>query len=1279
LTSPSSSTVDWDIIRALRIHALERSGKVKESLILLWELLVSNVVLPIDDKRKVKDVWSELYQKIVSLSDVEDVINNNNNDKSSSGLDIQLMDAVQRLDVRAFTPIQLPTPSSNTAATTSTQASASSKPAATKSKSKKGKSKSKKSTSSSTTPSTTSTTNINLPPITDETVLSTISVTLRTLNMSDTISYMYYIAVETLSSADNGMNKEGKSREEMENYASVLEESVVVHLKAVCDYSNVTTDLEETNDSSDDTSSVSYERTVQCGLSKLEVALRLTKYYERMQSCKFCLCVFILGSYLFSIGLISCFCFYLLIASLQLAKLTSQPLHFQWTAISSLWYRESLVELVAILEEIQKSLLVLEEKKVEGTQAEAVKHLQDSFLKLMGLSNLSDIATHIAKLQQKTALLPKLAESLSSRMVQQDPSSDKVVSESDWDVYLETLLVQDKKNEALEVLKNIQCTSMIAGSNNGSEGSNVLPQINDEDTINNRVGSMMPYTQRKKLERMAKLSLEIGMFDQAEGYYRELLDVFPDQWTYWLGLIYSCVKIEKDKINKEGWVKCQSYANEIIVKVEGSQKYALRGPYLVLLELASMKVADTSEYSYSTGTKEELVTVLREEICKYGNKFGSIASCCFEDVRPYLNVVVQASGNVGDVDASLELENTMHILTWAKDLWKNNSQAAEEELNGEVSAGEFRERRKKIRSYIFAVHVIYYIASRVESKTMYLLQMFAPDVSRMVTEWKTSLSSLPGVAPKDGGQKEVLPGDEIILLTSQYLQYQATKSATDSSLLLQAAAVLEEAMDHSPYNPHLKIAAIGVYIQLNAAHRALAIYQDMGIKQIQLDSCSYLILPTLIQGGLYSSVIKLASSIMRLHGSTSKDIKVYASKALRNGLMLKAKEMVTFQRDKMRPSLQLLYSKGIVMDAVPLMNPSDMSSDDLVATVAKQRGSGKPPPQVKLAQEKGFGGNEEDLIRAEQIAIDAEVHFNAPSVIHTTSQCVSVGDFISSDNRDISINYFQILHQNTHLSKKDVVVQSLRRGHIHGLMTRAIMAVGAANAPKKGKVPKPTDETTYLCQSLLHSLSSARKFSQEVGMNDIDLPLWDVCCQLCEVVVSVVQGDSTADSDTLADREKTVTSIIESTTKHLENARKAFSLYYPDSNAQRGARVCQLLPDHIIPVYVLLETATRLFALFGWGKRKRLTKDASKALANLALSFSDFISELLVCMSKYRSFGEDNSTELVKSVASVVFDTDMIQRVINEVVSSRDMSKDRVDPFLLQMKESLETYNEEIQ
>jgi hypothetical protein len=71
----------WDIVRALRVHALERCGKVREALVLLWEILVVNVVL--DDEsdgdgsssgaNKPQEIWSELYSRIESLSTIEDI------------------------------------------------------------------------------------------------------------------------------------------------------------------------------------------------------------------------------------------------------------------------------------------------------------------------------------------------------------------------------------------------------------------------------------------------------------------------------------------------------------------------------------------------------------------------------------------------------------------------------------------------------------------------------------------------------------------------------------------------------------------------------------------------------------------------------------------------------------------------------------------------------------------------------------------------------------------------------------------------------------------------------------------------------------------------------------------------------------------------------------------------------------------------------------------------------------------------------------------------------
>ena len=318
LTSSSSSSNDhhnddttnqWDIVRALRVHALERCGKTREALVLLWEILVTNVVLSIDDAvddeeegrkttKSSKECWSELYQRIVSLSDVEDVINSSSQGGTSSAslsdgglLDVQLVDAVQRLDSTSHVPIPMPKPSSYASSTSTTAAASNNnnKPAP-KSKSKKGssssKSKSKRSSSSSS--STQSSVVKLLPPVTDETVLQTINVTLRTLGMYDTMSYMYYIAMESISSS---MSTKKNEVFDLENYKCILQEGILVHFKSVCDCSNVGSgdngnDLLEKKNNGEDYGDEDQPRMLQCQLYKLETLLKLTTYYERMQTCK---------------------------------------------------------------------------------------------------------------------------------------------------------------------------------------------------------------------------------------------------------------------------------------------------------------------------------------------------------------------------------------------------------------------------------------------------------------------------------------------------------------------------------------------------------------------------------------------------------------------------------------------------------------------------------------------------------------------------------------------------------------------------------------------------------------------------------------------------------------------------------------------------------------------------------------------------------------------------------------------------------------------------------
>ena len=1186
---------------------------------------------------------------------------------------------------------------------------------------------------------------------------------------------MYHTAIEYLMNSRRRETKEEEEEEE-ENYTSILQDGIHAHLSATCDCTtsiSSTTSTHNASSSSSTTAEVgviaskknNVIQLLQSTLHELNTSIQLTTYHERMQ-----------------------------MTCLQLAKTTSQPLHYIWTSIVSLWYRQSLVVLVQVLNMCHVYLnyptatATATTTTNDGTNVKTEdnydKNINDNKEEVMinqlrnmcrdillachhsitindnndtnGNNGGMDIPSLIDKLRRKIDLLPRLAESLSSRVCVIVPTSttDKNndntdgggggVSENDWNVYLETLLVQDKRMEAIDILKSIYCGD--GNSNQSSSSSSeeeaiqqLLPKIHDEQSVQERVGSMLPYTHRNRMEKLGQLYIELHMYTEAEKHYCDLLLLYPDQWTYWLALIKCATTTTTTTANttasgvNDGWERCMSFAKDIIATRNnttsgvGRGNHEVRGPYLVLIELIAQKLrqvdgsipyykddssndnnVDTTNITniFDCHDVDAVVLSLYDEICSYGTKFSPVASCCFADLRPYIHLLVQsrrtAEINIDDIPADV-----LQLLSWAKEIWIANSQINTTATTTTTELS-LQERRKQLRRYIFAVQVAFDISNEMfedKQSSIQLLRMYAPTMSDMVNEWRTSLTYLPIVCARDGGQKEVLPGDEIVLLASQYLLFEGDLMSSSSSssssssfpFFLKAESLLEEAIGHSPYNPHLKIAAISAFARLGATERALCIYDDLEIKQIQLDSCSYIILPLLIKGGMYTSAIKLAALILRLHGTTSKDVKNYSSDALGNGLMFKTNEMVTFQREKMRPSLQLLQAKAFLLDAAPLMIPSELEKNGTTAGGGglKHGGVGGPtklPSLVGLASEKGFCGNDiDDLTRAEQLVIDAESHFNAPSIIHFAGQTSTIDDVVSSDNRDLTIYYYESLYRTSHSTERDMIINSLRSGHVQGLLVRAIMAVGCASAPKKGKVPKSTNERSYRCQSLRYAVSRATEFGREAFLNDDDVSqsLWDACCQLCHAIIVIINGDGRV-VDTLAEREVVATSYIESTMQMITNGRTALSSCYSTVGIDKdersllmSARVCQLLPEYVVPLYVFIETTARLFALFGWGKRKRRTKSSSGALASAALSLQDLISDMLLVMNQHRSSfgagGDDIAAYTVMMVGSgsELLRADAMHRVIKDIAFSREKTKDRVDSFLMQMKKCLDSFKDE--
>lgn len=394
--------------------------------------------------------------------------------------------------------------------------------------------------------------------------------------------------------------------------------------------------------------------------------------------------------------------------------------------------------------------------------------------------------------------------------------------------------------------------------------------------------------------------------------------------------------------------------------------------------------------------------------------------------------------------------------------------------------------------------------------------------------------------------------------------------------LLTAASLLEEALSFSPYNASLKITAMDIYSRLNAVYRAYELYQGLAIKHIQLDSCSYLILSRLIDGGLYNEAIELCNDILKFHASTAGDTGEFAASAMEHGTLSKAHEFLVFFRNKMEPSLSLLDAKGRIMDCAPLLYTAG--------------------EKHVLGLLHGIVGGESDLERASRMVREAHKPFGAPSCITT---CIDNCSF--SDNRDFSIVSHQILIKSAHATKGELANDSIRRGLLHGLLVRLSLFMEAVKGPKKGKAPAPSELLRTRCTSLLNAVHKILQFlesgTRDHGYNECT----EAILTLCRVIVIVSAGhDDGSNEDSLSSREEYATVQLESI------VMPKITWFIPT--------VCRFIPDMLVPFIAVFRNTANLFALFGWGKRK--CRPSAIALAKLASTAKEMVGAMRVELSR---------------------------------------------------------------
>ena len=642
------------------------------------------------------------------------------------------------------------------------------------------------------------------------------------------------------------------------------------------------------------------------------------------------------------------------LSAMSLARHTGSRLHQSWVAITALLQKEANADAIKLME-ARLSTVANDEDKSSSTC----------------------IRDRLDKLQAKNAMLPRLAESLMSRVVSRggdDESKDHPPSAEDWNLYIRALVEQDKLSDAIEKLEGVKCAS--SGSSDNTKGE--LRRIDDETDVASHEGSLIQLAHRSRLEQKASLCLKVERYEEASETYTELLSLLPDNWSYWVGFLRSTVGSDTDERQVENCiVQCRKIV-EAYVPAEAST-HPLRGPHLFLVELAAIPLRgiesndkddpssnDLSQFlQKEASVRESVVRKLGEAVIDYATIFSPKASCCFYDLRNYLELFATACYELKE--EATTWEELLKVLRWAENLREGN--------RFEQDIIDTKERRKRLRSYIFSVQMVFGVFHAIrrcdvktDANSSESLDAFLPSLGDMVDEWHTSLDL--GSNPKDGGQKEVLPGDELILLTCQRLGANSNSNDGDTSLSIAEAALLEGALYHSPYNPHLKIAAIDVYTRLSAGQRALELFDDMEVKQIQYDSCSYLIFPTLIRTGFYREAVQLAGNAMGLHWTSAKNVQDYATKCCETGMLSKCCEMITWQRERMTSSLQLLISKSTVMALAPLVYSGEPDERG-------KHGSVEP-----LAARQGIIGGDDDFDRVGEMIKNIGNFSAAPSIVN---------------------------------------------------------------------------------------------------------------------------------------------------------------------------------------------------------------------------------------------------------------------------------------------------------
>ena len=836
-----------------------------------------------------------------------------------------------------------------------------------------------------------------------------------------------------------------------------------------------------------------------------------------------------------------------------------------------------------------------------------------------------------------------LSQMLAKRWISKILSDEK--SNENKHVCYEHIMLQmkayskDSPEEALAFLQQTKEQLLPSSTNKSSNGSTTFQ---DEVDFNSNTQGR-PVSLQQIQEWQIDLYLQLNRYDEAlQILTEEMLVLLPNQWSYWKQVLLCVEKLHQS--TNDDIDTAEQYLREIVdtvIQKKTTTEKLLRGPKLILLEMLMLKAP------LSKNNLERFASTIQN----YISSVSPVAICCFQDVRSYLTALVNTALEQKDEDTLLSMFN------WALSERTFLSNSSDNSI-GSVWTLE------KLQKYICIIKVLYQLIQQISlqqsdkkeinDKKTKLLSEYTPTIEEMIIIYEQSLTSIQVT-----NNKQVLPGDDLILLSVQKLLNAHTSQNDDDPNFPEttgnykdAAALLERAIHHSPFNASLKLTAIQIYYQLGAIERCWQLYSSMDIKQVQLDSCSYILLSQgiLQQGAFFKEACQLASSILYFHKNVPYNVYEYSSRAMSKGHLSKACEILNFYHDKTKKSIMLRHAQHLLLECVPMTKF----------------------PKVLLPLQEAEEQCWKFLSQSQWEYAASSLLLSKDEIDPSHEEMKSNDDYFS-DNRDRDIFHFEILPIIQASSKllptiTDLWTNACESATIQSILAYSVLLVSGIKklkvSNKKAMNNNPA-QITQRAKCLFRQISIMNKNNNS---NQWTRNMSNLAYALIVAVTGCTEESQlTEDSATtvlnLGEREKKVASILsEIVFDHKE-------VYCGDDENHKKAVMNVYLPRYILPFCNLIYVTGTLFQQhMGWGKLKT-TKPASIALRETALSFRDCILHTYqICVNDHDDVSQGDE------YPSFLKEND-VQIVLGHISSSKLTTKERMCNIFEQMRDSLDPFD----